>query len=62
MAYYTDNELAAATEAVLENILRPLTLQGIASFVAKDILHGVVQREVANALVAAAKVRSNENT
>lgn len=57
MAYYTDAELAAATDAVTDNLLAPLTLQGVAHFVAKDILHGIVQRECANCLVAAAKVR-----
>lgn len=59
MVYYTDQELASATDAVLSNLLAPLNLQGIASFVARDVLHGLVQRETANALVAAAKERQN---
>ena len=59
---FTDQELAAATEAVLDNILKPMNLQGIAQFVAKDVIHGFVQRECANALTAAARVRSMYGT
>ncbi len=57
---FTDQELAAATEAVLDNLLKPLNLQGVAHFVAKDVLHGIVQRECANALVAAAAEREKQ--
>lgn len=57
MSFYSDEELRAATETVLSNILAPANLQGIASFVAKDVLHGFVQRQCANALTAAAKIR-----
>jgi hypothetical protein len=57
MSYYTDEELAAATDTVVANVLAPLNLKGIAYFVAKDVLHGFFQRQCANALTAAAKIR-----
>ena len=56
-AFYSDQELAAATSAVVENVLKPLNLTGIAYVVMKEVIHGFFQRQVANALVAAAKVR-----
>jgi hypothetical protein len=59
MAYYTDEELAAATAIVSDNILAPLNLQDLSHFVAKDVMHGYIQRQCANALTAAAKVRGH---
>ncbi len=54
---FTDQELAAATEAVVDNIMKPLSLEGIAYYVVKSALHGFVQRQCANCLTAAARTR-----
>lgn len=57
MAYYTDAELEAATEVVLENVLGPYDLKPMTHFMLKDAMENYVRREVANALTAAAKQR-----
>lgn len=60
MAYFTDEELAVAVEVVLDNVLAPLKLAGLNDFVIKQMLHNYVQREVANALTAAAQYRQQQ--
>lgn len=60
--YYSDEELSAATETVVENILAPMNLKGITWSVVREVIFGFIQRETANALTAAAKVRQNETS
>jgi hypothetical protein len=57
MAFFTDEELVAATEAVLNSVLEPLDLKPMTLFVIKDSMENYVRRQVANALTAAARTR-----
>lgn len=57
MTYFTDQELDAATEAMLQNILAPYQLQGLPYVFIHDALKNFVRRQAANALTAAAKAR-----
>lgn len=57
MAYFTEAELEAATKAVVDNVMAPLNLEGMEAMLVRNAMHGFVQRQVANALTAAAYAR-----
>lgn len=60
MNYYTDNELEAGADAVLDNIMNNLAVSGLEGMAIRNLFKGFITRQVANALTAAAKARGQK--